>query len=63
MGCMCAECKFTEVIRDNHEDLLTICTCRESDYFLNELSVPFDNCDLGVVDDYGEEDEETAGEG
>lgn len=56
MGCMCMECKFREVITDNHKNLLSICVCRESDYFLNELSAAFDNCELGVVDDSDEEE-------
>lgn len=60
---MCMECKFREVITDNHKELLSVCVCRESDNFLHELDAAFENCDFGVVDNYGEEDEETAGEG
>ena len=56
MGCMCAECKYAEVERDNHEKLIAVCVCRESEYFLHELEIAFDNCDFGVVDDYDEEE-------
>lgn len=63
MGCVCAECKFAVVIRDNHNKVLSVCVCRESDNFLRELSIAFDNCELGVVDDYGEDNEEMVGEG
>lgn len=51
MGCMCAECKYAEIVRDNHEKLIVICVCRESDNFLHELEIAFDNCDFGFVDD------------
>lgn len=55
MCCMCAECKYAEMVRDNHEKLIAVCVCRESENFLHELEIAFDNCDFGVVDDYGEE--------
>ena len=61
MGCMCMECKFMEVVRDNHEDLYTLCVCRESENFLEQISLVLDSCDFGKVDDYGE-DEEMVGE-
>ena len=51
MGCMCFECKFSIVIRDNNDDLLQICVHRESDNFLKELEVAFDNCEIGMIDD------------
>lgn len=57
VGCMCAECKYYDVVRDNHEKCVAICVCRESENFLHELHIAFDNCDFGVVDDYGEEAE------
>lgn len=57
MGCMCLECKYYDVVSDNHGELVAICVCRESENFLHQLHVAFDNCDFGIVDDYGEEDE------
>ena len=54
---MCAECKFTQCIKDNHEELHPICVCKESENFLKKISYAFDNCDSGVVDDYGEDKE------
>ena len=62
MGCMCMECKYYDVVTDNHENLVAICLCRESENFLHELSIAFDNCDCGIVDDYGEEAEEGGAE-
>lgn len=55
MGCMCMECKYADVLTDNHDKLFRICVCRESDNFLHELEIAFDNCECGVVDDYEEE--------
>ena len=37
MGCECMECKFVNVVRDNHEDLHPICVSQESDNFLKEI--------------------------
>jgi hypothetical protein len=48
---MCAECKFAEIVRNNHDKLVYVCVCRESDNFLHELEIAFDNCELGFVDD------------
>lgn len=56
-GCMCMECKYYDVVTDNHDNHVAICVCRESENFLHELSIAFDNCDFGIVDDYGEESE------
>lgn len=57
-GCMCLECKYYDVVTDNHENTVAICVCRESENFLHELEIAFDNCDFGIVDDYDDEDEE-----
>lgn len=57
MGCRCLKCKFYSVVSDNHDDLHSICVCKESDDFLKEIEIAFHNCDYGVVDDYGEEEE------
>lgn len=62
MGCMCAECKYADALRDNHGKLFRICVCRESDNFLHELDIAFENCDWGIVDDYGEDEEGGAAE-
>jgi hypothetical protein len=51
------ECKYYDVVTDNHENTVAICVCRESEKFLHELEIAFDNCDFGIVDDYGEEEE------
>lgn len=56
-GCMCMECKYREAIRNNHEDLLSICVCRESENYLHQIEIAFDDCDFGVVDDWGEDEE------
>jgi hypothetical protein len=61
MGCMCMECKYSEVLSDNHDCLLRVCVCRESEYFLHTVSTAFGECDFGIVDD--EEDNEKGGEG
>lgn len=50
MGCICIDCKFREVVRDNHDDLHCICVCRESGFFLEKVSA-FDSCDFGMVED------------
>lgn len=57
MGCMCAECKYADVLIDNHAKVFSICVCRESDNFLHELDIAWENCDWGIVDDYGENEE------
>lgn len=47
------ECKYAKALRDNHDEILSICMCRESKNFLHRLDIAFDNCNYGVVDDYG----------
>lgn len=51
MGCMCAECRFAKVIEDEQGKLFSVCAHRESDNFLTELEIAFDNCEIGMVDD------------
>jgi hypothetical protein len=51
MGCICIDCKFREVVQDNHDDLHGICVCRESEFFLKKVSAVFDSCDFGMVED------------
>ena len=50
MGCMCMYCKHNDVITNNHEKLLTICTCVESENYLKPVSIAFDGCDHGEVE-------------
>ena len=52
MACMCYECKFMQLLRDNKNRLFSICTHRESDNFLSELDFAFDSCDMGIVNDW-----------
>lgn len=49
-GCMCAECEFAKLLKDNHKKEIAICMCRESEYFLRELDFYMDNCDFGIVE-------------
>lgn len=58
MGCMCAECSYNDIVRDNHDNLHRICTCCESEYFLQKVSTAFGECDFGRVDAYESEDTE-----
>ncbi len=51
MGCMCYECRFSTIVTDNHDELVSVCIHRESDNFLKELDNPFDNCEIGEIDD------------
>ena len=52
MGCMCMECIYEEILTDNNGHLFAICTHRKSDKFLKELEHAFDNCELGIIDDF-----------
>lgn len=56
MGCMCMECSYNDIVRDNHGELHRICTCRESEDFLKEVST-FGECDCGEVDVESEDTE------
>ena len=51
MGCMCAECKYNDVISNNHDELVRICTCKESEKYLKHVHIAFDDCDHGEVDE------------
>lgn len=51
MGCMCMECRFVKIVQDENGDLFSICTNRKSDNFLTELSLAFDNCEAGMLED------------
>ena len=55
MGCMCMECRFLQIAEDENGDLFSICANRKSENFLTELSLAFDNCEIGIIDTTGEE--------
>ena len=55
MGCMCVECQFLRIVEDENGDLFSICANRKSENFLTELSLAFDNCEIGIIEDSGEE--------
>lgn len=55
-GCMCADCKHNDILRDNHGELHRICTRCESEYFLQKVSTAFGECDHGEVD-WGESED------
>lgn len=57
MGCMCAECRFVRILQDENGDLFSVCTNRKSEEFLKEISFAFDNCEVGMVEDYEEDGE------
>lgn len=47
----CLFCKFSNaVVRDNHDDLHCICTCRESENFLKPIEIAFDTCDCSEME-------------
>ena len=52
MGCMCMECRFSRVIEDENRELLSVCANRKSENFLVELSIAFDSCEAGMIEDY-----------
>ena len=51
MGCECIKCKFRTVVEDNEGNLLSICVHRESDNFLTQVNIAFDNCELGELEE------------
>ena len=58
MGCMCIDCKHTDIVRDNHGELHNICVCQESDHFLHRVSVAWNECDAGEIETYEESEDE-----
>lgn len=56
VGCMCMECKYTQICQDENGDLFVFCRNRKSENFLKEISLAFDDCDFGMLED--EEDGE-----
>ena len=55
MGCMCMDCKHNDVITNNNEKMIRICTCEESENYLKHVSIVFDECDHGEVETEDEE--------
>lgn len=55
MGCMCMECQFLRIVEDENRDFFSICANRKSENFLTELSIAFDNCEIGIIEDSCEE--------
>lgn len=55
MGCMCGDCQYTKICQDEKGDLFVICCNRKSENFLKEISLAFDSCDFGRVEDDEEE--------
>ena len=51
MGCMCGDCQYTKILQDEKGDLFAICCNRKSENFLKEISLSFDDCDFGRVED------------
>ena len=56
MGCMCMDCKYREIVTDNHDNLHGICVCAESENFLTKVF--WEDCDFGEVDMEESEDTE-----
>ena len=50
MGCMCMECRFIQIVEDENGDLFSICSNRKSENFLTELSLAFDSCEIGAIE-------------
>lgn len=57
MDCDCLFCKYTEVVRDNHDNTHTICVCEESENFLKPVSIVWGKCDEGEKETDEEETE------
>lgn len=48
----CLFCKYSNaIVEDNHGDLHTLCSCRESENFLKEVDIAFDYCDFAERED------------
>ena len=57
MGCRCMECRFLKIVEDENGDLFSICSNRKSENFLTEMSLAFDNCEIGIIEDSDAEEE------
>ena len=55
MGCMCMECRFMRIVGDENFDLFSICANRKSENFLKEVSIAFDSCEIGTIENNEEE--------
>lgn len=58
---MCLQCKYRVIIEDSNGKYHSICTCCESENFLEEVLAVFERCDYGELE--FDEDEESEGEG
>lgn len=48
----CLFCKHSNgILKDNHGNLHTLCTCIESENFLKEVEIAFDRCDFEERED------------
>lgn len=54
MGCMCMECRFIQIVEDENDDFFAICANRKSENFLTELSLAFDSCEIGTIENSDE---------
>ena len=57
MGCRCMECRFIQIVEDENGDLFSICANRKSENFLKEVSIAFDSCEIGIIEDIDSEEE------
>ena len=55
MGCRCMECQFLRIVEDENADLFSICANRKSENFLKEVSIAFDSCEIGTIENNEEE--------
>ena len=55
MGCRCMECQFLRIVEDENVDLFSICANRKSGNFLKEVSIAFDSCEIGTIENNEEE--------
>ena len=52
---MCGDCQYTKILQDEKGDLFVTCCNRKTENILKEISLAFDSCDYGKVEDYEEE--------
>ena len=55
VGCMGVECQFLRIVEDENVDLFSICANRKSENFLKEVSIAFDSCEIGTIENNEEE--------
>lgn len=53
----CLFCKHSNaIVEDNHGELHTLCSCQESENFLQLIDVAFGQCDCEEREEYNEAD-------